>query len=233
MRIPLATVVAFLLVVAPAAAQAIATATPNQAGKGSQLHLELDATQAPVSGRLPTSTTLSVQAGTRFDAKAVLRRCTAAQARQDACPANSRVGAALVTARVYGRSYPVPLRLFLAKPQQAGDLAGVAAVTTVLGSPQSAMGRVVKTTVAPFGFQVILPTPGDLSGFQVTFERFTADIGTSRVITVKRKQRKPKKVRHHLITNPKTCSAPWASRAEFTFADGTTALLDAPIACVP
>lgn len=232
MRIPLATLVAFLLAAAPAAAQATATATPNQAGKGAKLHLDLDATQPPVSGRLPTSTTLSIQAGTRFDVKAVAKRCTAMQAEEDACPAKSRIGVALVTAMVYGQSYPVSLRLYLAKPQTAGDLAGVAAVATVLGSPRVAVGRVVKTAVAPFGLQVVLPTPSGLSGLPVAFEHLTADIGASRRITVGRGKRK-RKVRHNLITNPKTCPAPWASRAEFSFADGATALLDAPIACVP
>lgn len=234
MRIPLATLVAFLLVAAPASAQATATATPNKAGKGTRLHLELDAAQPPVSGRLPTSTTLSIQAGTGFDAKAVARRCTAQQAEDDKCPKTSRVGAALVTAKFGGDAYPVPLRLFLAKPLQAGDLAGVAAVATVLGSPYAATGRIVRTTVAPFGLQVVLPTPGQLTGLPVTFERFTADIGTSRIVRGPRRKNKPrKKVRHHLITNPKACTAPWASRAEFAFADGSTAALDAPIACVP
>ncbi|MGI8624525.1 MAG: hypothetical protein ACR2NB_13830 [Solirubrobacteraceae bacterium] len=230
MRTPLATLLAFGLIAAPAAAQATATATPNQAGKGAKVHLDLDGTRPPVSGRVPTATTLSIQAGYRFDAKAVANRCTPDQAKSDACPAGSRAGTATVVATYAGMTFTVPLRLFLVKPQRPGDLAGVAAVATVLGAPQSAVGRVVRTTAAPFGLQVLLPTPSDLSSYPVTLRSFKADVGAHRTVTVGRRKRRHK-VRHDLITNPKTCSGTWAAQAAFTFSDGSTGTLDAPIAC--
>lgn len=127
MRTQLATLLAFLLAAAPADTRATASATPDRAGKGARLHLDLDATKPPVSGRLPAATTLSIQSGYRFDAKAVATRCTATQAEQDACPPTSRIGVATVTATVGASAFPVRLRLYLAKPQQAGDLAGTGA----------------------------------------------------------------------------------------------------------
>ena len=235
MRTPLATLICFLAVVAPAAAQATATATPNKVGKGTKLHIELDATQPPVSGRIPTSTTLSAQAGYRFNGKAVAARCTLEQAQQDACPVKSGIGTAVVTAEYGGMTFPVPLRLYLAKPQQAGDLAAFEAVATLLGSTYAAEGRIVRTTTAPFGLQVILPTPGGLGSFPATFKAFKADVGVSRTVKVKKgrgKKRRTVRVRHNLITNPKTCTGTWASQAAFTFEDGSTATVDAPIACV-
>ncbi len=236
MRIPLATLLALLLSAAPASAQATATATPDTAGKGARIHIELDASQPPVSGRLPTSTTLSVQAGFRFDGKAVAKRCTPAQAQGDTCPARSKAGTATATAAFAGTAYPVDLRLYLAKPQQPGDLAGVAAVATVLGAPRSALGRLVRTTAAPFGLQVILPTPGELAGFPLTLTHFSADIGARRTVKLTRgrgSRRRTRRVRHFLLSNPRICAGTWAAAADLAFADATTATLDAPIACSP
>jgi len=231
MSTPLAALLALAAITAPGAAQAVNTATPNGAGKGTRLHPELDARRPPVSGRIPTETTLSVQEGYRFDPKAVARRCTADQAEQDACPAASAVGTAEVTAAYAGYDVVVPIRLYLAKPQQAGDLAGVAAVATLLGSTRSTFGRVVRTTEAPFGLSVVLPTPGgDVSGYPITFKAFKADIGARRVVK-QRVGRRTRRVRRSLITNPRTCDGTWASRARFTFGDGSTAAVDAPIAC--
>jgi hypothetical protein len=224
MRTLPATLLVFAAIAAPAAAQGTATATPNAVRTGTSLHVELDATQPPVSGRLPTQTVLTVQKGFVLDTKAVAKRCSKAQADADACPAKSKVGAAEVVAAYSGTDFTVPIRLFLAKPQQAGDLAGFAAVATIFGSEYAVMGRVVRNPDG--GLSVILPTPGgDLSSF-VTFKSFRSDMGATRVIK-KRKHRK----RHWLIRTPSTCAGTWASSAAFTFSDGTTATVPAPIAC--
>ena len=233
MRLVLATLVAFGLLTSSAAAQATATATPNKAGKGTKLHTELDASQPPVSGRIPRETVLSIQSGYRFDGRAVAKRCTAEQAETDACPAKSAVGTATVQADYNGFPVTVPIRLFLSRPQ-TGDVAGFFAVAKILGSTYSAPGRVVRSVETPFGLSVILATPaGDsISMTQgVTFKSFTSDIGATRTVTKGKKSNK-RKVRHSLITNPTTCPGTWASRAAFTFGDGSMAALDAPIACV-
>jgi hypothetical protein len=227
MRTLPATLLCFAAIAAPAAAQGTATATPNTVKTGTSLHIELDATQPPVSGRLPTQTVLSVEKGFKLDTKAVAKRCTKAQADEDACPARSRVGNATVVATYAGSDYTIPIRLYLAKPRQAGDLAGFAAVATIFGSDTAVMGRVVKATTDPYGMSVILPTPGgDLSSFPISFKSFSADMGATRVVK-KRKHRK----RHWLIRTPSACTGTWASNAVFTFGDGSTAEVLAPIAC--
>jgi hypothetical protein len=218
----------------PAAGQATATATPDRAGAGTRLHAELDASQPPVSGRVPRETVLSVQRGYRFDGRAVARRCTPTQAEADECPARSRVGSALVRATYNGFPVEVPIRLYLMRPQQGGDLAGFAAVAEVLGSTYAAFGRVVRATEDPFGLSVILPTPGpDLSDQPVTFDSFEADLGAFRTVVVKRGGKR-RKVRRALIRNPATCTGgSWASQAVLSFDEGDPATLDAPIACRP
>jgi hypothetical protein len=219
------TLLLFIAIAAPAAGQGTATATPNTVKSGTALHTELDATQPPVSGRLPTQTVLSVQQGFRLDPAAVAKRCSRSQAGADKCPAKSKIGSAQVVAAYSGTDFTVPIALYLAKPQQTGDLAGFAAVATIFGSEYAVMGRVVRA--ADGGLSVILPTPGgDLSSF-VTFKSFRSDIAATRVI---RKHKKRK--RHWLIRTPSTCTGTWASSALLTFGDGSTAEVPAPIACV-
>lgn len=234
-----ATVLACLAIAAPAAAQGTATATPNQAGEGTLLHTELDATQPPVNGRVPKETVLSIQKGYAFDAKAAKRRCTAERADADKCPPKSKVGTAEIQAVYNGYPIVIPVRLYLARPRQPGDLAGFVAIATLLGNHTATFGRIVAATSPTYGIAVILPTPGgDLSAFPVTFKSFKADIGASRVVKrkIRRKHRKPriKRTRHDLITNPTACDAgTWASNAVFTFGDDSTAEVLAPIACAP
>jgi hypothetical protein len=237
MRTLIATLCAFGAIAAPAAAQATATASPNGVDEGTILHTELDATGEPVNGRVPSQTVLSVEKGFALDTQAVAKRCTQSKAEQDKCPAKSAIGTAEVQASYNGYTIVIPIRLFLAKPQQPGDLAGFAAVATILGSTNATMGRIVKSTTDPYGISVILPSPGgDLSAFPITFKSFKSDIGASRVVKkrVGRKgHKRVKKTTHSLLRTPKTCTTgTWASNAVFTFSDGSTAEVLAPIGCV-
>lgn len=238
-----ATLLASMAIAATAAAQGTTTtATPNNAGKGTKIHTELDATQPPVSGRIPKETVLSIQKGYVFTPKAVAKRCSEAQANEDKCPAKSSVGTAQIQA-VY-MSYPVtiPVRLYLAKPTTPGDLAGLVAEATLLNQTTPGFGRIVASTSETYGISVILPTPGGdaAASFGATFKSFSADLGASRVVKtkVKRKGKKPKvkKTRYDLIKNPAVCDpavGTWAANAVFTFADDTTAEVLSTIACAP
>jgi hypothetical protein len=237
MRTPFATLCAFAALAAPAAAQGTATATPNTAGAGTKLHTSVDATQPPISGRIPTQTVLSIQSGYGFDAKAVAKLCTAGQASQDKCPSKSKIGTATVAADYQGTPITIPIQLYLSKPSVAGDLAGFQAIAQIFG-PHAVVGRIVKSTTMPYGISVVLPSPGGdaIASFGATFKSFSADFGVSRVIkktTGHGKHKHVKKTRHYLIRNPASCGAgTWASNAVMTFSDGTTAEVDAPISCV-
>jgi hypothetical protein len=237
MRTLLATACAFGAIAAPAAAQATATATPNTVKTGTMLHTELDASGEPVNGRVPTQTVLSIERGFALDTKAVAKRCTHSKAQQDKCPPKSAIGTAEIQADYNGYTIVIPVRLFLAKPVEPGDLAGFEAVATVLGSINATTGRIAPATVDPYGISVILPSPGgDLSGFPITFKSFKSDLGATRVIKTKvgRKHHKHiKKTTHSFIRTPPTCATgTWASNAVFTFGDGSTAEVLAPISCV-
>jgi hypothetical protein len=235
MRTLLATLAAFAAIAPPAGAQGTATATPNTTGTPTVLHTEFDASQPPVSGRFPERTVLSLQRGFRLDLKAVARRCPRSQAQSDAqgegCPARSRIGSALVVAEAFGAEYRVPIELYLAKRRSRAEVAGVVVVATVNGSRQAAMGRIVRAAADPYGLAVILPAPGggDLSGLPITFKSFSADIGGN--AKGRPLSRRVKRRRHHFLRTPQTCAGMWASSAAFTFADGSTATVDTPIAC--
>jgi hypothetical protein len=233
MRTPFATLCAFAALAAPAAAQGTATATPDRAGAGTRLHTSVDATQPPISGRIPTQTVLSIQSGYGFDPKAVAKLCTAGQASQDKCPTKSRIGTAAVAAEYQGTPITIPIGLYESKPSVAGDLAGFQAIAQVFGA-HAVTGRIVRSTTMPYGISVILPSPGGnaIASFGATFKSFTADFGTSRVIKKRVSKHHVRKTRHYLIRNPSTCDAgTWASNAVMTFSDGTTAEVDAPISC--
>ena len=234
MRTLLAALAAFAVIAPPAGAQGTATATPNTTGTPTVLHTEFDASQPPVSGRFPERTVLSLQRGFRLDLKAVARRCPRAQAKSDAqgegCPPRSRIGSALVVAEAFGSDYRVPIELYVAKGRRDGEVAGVVVVATVNGSRQAAMGRIVRATADPYGLAVVLPSPGgDFTALPITFKSFSADIGGN--AKGRPLSRRVKRRRHHFLRTPQTCAGAWASSAAFTFADGSTATVDTPIAC--
>jgi hypothetical protein len=141
----------------------------------------------------------------------------------------------------------VTLGLFLAAPQEPSDLAGLIASGTAFNTPLSGEGRILKNTAG--GVQVIINTPASLSalGSSVTVEHVTAqtDDVTHTVVTKKRVKVRKKtkhhpakfkikkiKTTHHLLTTPGVCNLmPWKTSVSFTFGDGTSSTLDAPILC--
>ena len=235
MRGTLATVAAFGAMVAPAGAGTTATATPNTTRSPAVLHVELDGTQPPVSGRFPERVVLSLQKGFRLDLKAIARRCPRSQVEGDAqgagCPAKSAIGSGLILAHYLGIDTELPLRLFLAKRQRRGDVAGVVvASTTQGGQHQAAMGRIVRAGTHPYGLSVIVPVPvSDLYGSPVMLTSFSADLGAN--AKGRPLSRRVKRRRHHFLRTPKTCTGAWASNGAFVFRDGSTATVDAPIDC--
>ena len=223
----LVTAAATLTAAAAAEARAVATATPNEPGKGTRLHWDVDAVPPPVAGRVPSSLTMTAPAGFVLRTKAVARRCKPLQARLDECPRRSRIGSALMTIGVTTpqgpRDLPVDSKLYLARSNKVLAVTFLAGVRVVPGTIRRADGMTLAFDP--------LPVPPAIPGVSYRFKRVTVDLGVSRKVT-RRRGGKRRKVRVHLVSNPSECPAgSWAMTAGLGFADGTSALFDAPAPC--
>lgn len=202
-----------------------ATATPDTTNRGTTLGLDYDLTAPPVSGRVPRSTTLTIQRGFRFDGRAVAARCTVTpegNATDNRCPPRSRIGTATVTATAFGQTFPVEVGLFLGAPLQSGDLGSVVGVASLFGQTASGAGRLLMTGQ---GLRAVIASPDELSqydGLGVTVDHLTATVGAKRRVKGRRRD---------LIRTPRTCAGTWAASAVLSFGDGTNATLDSQIPC--
>jgi hypothetical protein len=230
----LATVAVWLIATAPAEAQAVATATPNQAGKGSRLHWAIDGTLAPISGQIPTGLTVFAPPGFTMNTKAVAKRCKGLQAKLDECPRKSRIGSATMTIHVEKPSgpkdLPIPVNLYLGRKNRLLAVAFLAGVRVIPGAISRADG--ITVTFDP------LPTPPPIAQVSYSFIGVTLDLGTSRTIRHKAKHHKAKhhkkgrKVRISLVRNPRDCtSGSWAFSATLGLPDGTTARFTPQATC--
>jgi hypothetical protein len=218
--------VAWLTAAAPAAAQEAATATPNTVGKGSRVHFEIDATLPPVGGRIPSGLTVAGPPGLTWNPGAVAKRCTRSQASLNECSPQSRIGTASLVIAVQtptaGWDATIDLTLYL-RPTR-----GVLAVGFVLGGTRVVPGLIDASNGVILSFNP-LPTPPPFEGVTFSLKHVTVDIGASR-----RVERNKRKVRVHLLRNPKACIAgAWPSAAMLAFPDGTNVPLAAPMTCSP
>ena len=218
-----------LAAAASAGAQAVVTATPNEPGKGTRLHWDVDAVPPPVAGRVPSSLTMTAPAGFRLDTKAAAKRCKALQARLDECPRKSRIGSALmiigVTTPQGPRDLPVDSKLYLGRSNKVLAVTFLAGVRVVPGTIEDGDG--IALTFDP------LPVPPVIPGVSYTFKRVTVDLGVSRKVARRvRGTSRRRKVRIHLVRTPAECAGgSWATTAALGFADGTSAFFDAPAPC--
>src|SRR4051812_19024012 len=111
----LVTVAATLGIAAPAGAQAISTASPATPGQPTRLHVDIDASQPPVSLRVPSSLAVTAPPGFTLDMRAASKRCTRLQASLNECPRGSRIGSGtlLIGVTMPERSRDVPIRLVM------------------------------------------------------------------------------------------------------------------------
>ena len=230
-----------LCTAAPAAAQSTAVVTPDLTSAGTHMRLALDGSQPPVNGRVPRGLILAAQRGFRFDGKAVKGRCSLAQAQQDGCPMETRVGTGFADVTAYSPLFgsidvKASIESFLAPRKSKKELSGVLTSLNVMGTQTWARGYVDAPAKGDYGLRVVfddLPaTPG---GFQVTLKRFEIEFGAERDITrTKRVKGKRRLVREHhaMLRNPRACGRGyWLGRASLRFDDGSTGVIDAPIGC--
>lgn len=218
--------VAWSTAAAPAAAQEAATATPNTAGKGTRVHFEIDATLPPVGGRIPSGLTVAGPPGLTWNAGAVAKRCTRTHALLNECSSKSRIGTASLVLDVQTPTArwdaTIDLTLYLQSTR------GVLAVGFILGGTRVVPGLIDFSNGVTLSFNP-LPPPPPFEGVVFALKHVTVDIGASRRI-----KRNKRKVRVHLLRNPKACTAgAWPSSAMLTFPDGTNAPLAAPMTCSP
>jgi hypothetical protein len=240
--LPVLAVAAALVAVAPAHAQTGSSTTPNTAGKGGVLRFSLDATQAPVNGLVPR--TLVLQApGFRYDARAVVGRCTQQLAVLNECPPDSRIGDGGLVIHVVtpdGERDATPtLDLYLEK----GSTKRVLAIAFVAGY------RVVPGTITTTGGGVTLrfdplPAPPAFPNVSYALRSIKVRVGAHRTVkryrtvtvrrngkVVRRVRRLAGSTRYDLVRNPATCAGSWPSTMLLGFPDASQLTVPVPTPC--
>jgi hypothetical protein len=209
---------------------------PNVAGKGSRLVVDVEP-PASSGGESPSAAVMAIARGFRFDRRARKRRCTAQQARDFECPVESRIGRG--SAEIEARGLLVPggrqtfvasIQIFLASPFRRGDLAGIVfqASEPRTGTRRSSTGRLVRVAGGgPFGTELRLeglPTPpSPPPGVTVELKRVEFRVGATRTIRRRKRlgrRRVTRRIRRHLIRNPRRCRGPWPYELRLTLPSG-------------
>lgn len=212
-----------------AAGSAKLTVTPNTVGKGSVSTLEAT---PPNPNKNPSAVALQVVKGVKFNGNAAAGRCSNAQANQNNCPANSRIGGGRIDVTATpGGPVVVDVALFLGPKRQAGDLAGLVGIATVraTGDKGHAFGRLRRIDQGKLGlesrFTGLDKAIDPPAGFKIRVDRLKLRFGKSRMVNGKRV---------HLIRNPSTCGEKgWPYRAIVKYPDGSGRTFPGSVECSP
>ena len=215
--------------VALGAGSATLTVNPNKAGAGSVTTLEAT---PPNGNKTPRAVALKVVKGVKVDTSAVAGRCKDAQAKQNACPAGSRIGAGRIDVTATpGGKFVVDVALYLGHKRRASDVAGVVGIATLRGTTQKghSFGRVFRIDQGRLGLETLFggldkalaPPPG----VKVRIDHLKLHFGKHRQVNGKR---------HDLITNPSKCpSKGWPYAAIVRYPDGTGKTFNGSVVCTP
>lgn len=240
-HLPLFTLLATLIIAAPAGAQAVATATPSKAGGPTKLRFDVDGLQAPVSQRIPAALNFSAPAGFTFDRRVFSARCRRQQAVLNECPSGSAMGTGSlvigVTLPGATRDAVFPLRAYMSTGNKLWMIAYVTGWRVVPGTIVSSAAG-VSLVFNP------LPTPPPFKDVAYAFKRITLDVGKTRTIKKvvrvgrpKRGSKRPRtrvtRTRVDLIHTPAQCPGAWPASINLTFPDGSAVPLGAPMPCTP
>jgi hypothetical protein len=198
---------------------------PNGARQGTRV--EVDARPGGTVNEVPGAVTIALARGFRIDTRSVGTLCTTGN-----CPESSRIGRGHTEVTVSNYflepddSFDVISRidLYLTPAQQPGDIAGIVARVEELltGQTSATRGRIVPVNRGAFGTEIRfagLPAGALPSIVTVTFKRLRLFVQAER--KVKRKRRK---VRYHLIRNPRRCRGSWPYEVRLGFSTGTQLL---------
>ena len=228
--------------------------TPNTAGAGARVHVDVNGGAAELAGPLPESISLGVQRGFAFDARAVAARCTGAATTDGTCPAASRIGTGQAVVHASGflnQDIPGTLDVFLADPVQAGDVASAVVVVSAAGLSRAVRTRLLAPATGPVGYELrlegIAAAVPAVPGVTFALRSLTLDLGASRKVTkttykrvrvtrngrrvtVRRKVKR--RVTYNLLRNPKTCTGAWGVRLTVRIA-GADRVRDISVPCTP
>jgi hypothetical protein len=230
-RAVLLSVLALLALAAAAfaAGSAKLTVDPNTAGAGSVATIEAT---PPNGSKNPRSVALKVAKGVKFDGRAAPKRCSDAQAKQNSCPAGSRIGGGMIDVTATpGGHVTVDVGLFLGPKRRPDDLTGVVGIATVraTGQKRHAFGRVFKIDEGKLGLETrfggldkaVKPPPN----IKVHVDHLTLHFGRHRRVDGKRVD---------LIRNPSKCGPKgWPYAAVVTYPDGSGKTFRDAVACSP
>lgn len=181
---------AMLALIAPAAAAGPVRfpADTRPPGRGKQVQLDFNPSQYASSKEPPSSLSFFLPAHWGFDARAVKRECTPAQAAAVACPRAAWIGFGHVVTHVSGYLCPgggtdavAYLKAYLGPPGVPGDLGSVVMevellsanpllsalnqyLHTQLHARYSVIGRLTAVSSGPYGLEVSFPSvPGAIA----------------------------------------------------------------------
>jgi hypothetical protein len=228
--------------------------SPNTAGAGTNVHVEVAGTAPELAGSLPESVALGVQRGFALDVRAVAVSCTGAAVTTGACPAKSAIGTGQAVVQASGllnQDIPATLDVFLADPVQAGDVASAVVLVKAAGLSRAVRTRVLAPATGAVGYELrldgIAAAVPAIPGVTFGLRSLSLDIGarrrvtkttTKRVrvtrdgrrVTVRRKVKR--RVTYNLLRNPKTCSGSWAVRLTVRVA-GADRVRNIGVPCAP
>ncbi|HEX4108774.1 MAG TPA: hypothetical protein VHX88_11605 [Solirubrobacteraceae bacterium] len=222
-----------------------AIASPSSAGAAAHLLISASGSTINLGTALPKGVTIEVARGYGVNLAAA-SRCSATQAKGNACPASSRVatGSITGTASALGLSEPIDATLdaYLTAPT-GGSEADVIVTAQAFGVTLSARGEVLALSGPTYGTELKFdPLPSVTLPLGAVFKlrEVSLNIGARGTERVSRCVRHAhgRCTRHQtgtqsvsLLTNPKTCtSAGWPGLLQVRSASGTQSLT-ASIAC--
>ncbi|MDX6680233.1 MAG: hypothetical protein QOG94_272 [Solirubrobacteraceae bacterium] len=256
-RITITTAALVLTLAATAHAQETTIAgslTPNTAGAGTRVHVEVGGAAPELAGALPESVALGVQRGFALDARAVAVRCTGDAATTGKCPVQSRIGVGQAVVRTSGflnRDIPATLDVFLGDAVAPGDVASAVVVISAAGLSGTVRTRLLAPATGPVGYELriegIAAAVPAIPGVAFGLRSLSLDLGASRKVTkttykrvrvtrhgrrvtVRRKVKR--RVTYDLLRNPTTCGGAWGVRLTVRVA-GTDRVRDVAVPCVP
>jgi hypothetical protein len=212
------------------------------AGKATHITIDIKGEDPAAGGQVPRSIAVKAVRGLKVDSAAVAKLCSRSDAQSDNCPSESRIGGGNAVIYASGpfispKDYTATADLFLAKPAQTGDIAGVVARFSLGGFSVHVIGRIIRIPSGPLGVETLFDKLDSQAkppaGYTAKFKSLHLTFGAGRSVKKKSKKHKKhrKKVRHDLIRNPSTCGGSWPWEVLVRYPNAYQKVIDGSVAC--